>query len=78
MFSAESPSLLQPIATSTPAHAIEYQPPPQEIADNENHVPTNPVIVLMSSKVNNEAHANMRLNEPINVLPAGVASNDIR
>lgn len=80
MFSTESPPLLQPIVTSTPAREIEYHPPPpplHEIAENENHIPRNQLMELMNSNISNEAHVIMRSNEPTNILPAGIASNDI-
>ncbi|CAF1503700.1 unnamed protein product [Rotaria magnacalcarata] len=74
----ELPPLLQPIATSTPAHTAQYHSSlKQQMADNENHVHTNRLTELNNSKVNNEANFNMKPEEPVNVLPVGVASNHV-
>ncbi|CAF2216573.1 unnamed protein product, partial [Rotaria magnacalcarata] len=74
----ESPPLLQPIATSTPAHTTQYHSSlRQQMADNENHVHINRLTELNNSKVNNEANFNMKPEEPVNVLPVGVASNHV-
>lgn len=70
--------MLQPIATSTPAHTAQYHSSlKQQMADNENHVHTNRLTELNNSKVNNEANFNMKPEEPVNVLPVGVASNHV-
>lgn len=67
-----------PIASSTPTRTTEsHLSSIQEIATNENRVPTNQLIELMNSTIDNEARIDMKPNVPINILSVGVASNDL-
>lgn len=78
LFSEESPPMLLPIATSTPTRTTEsHSSTRQDILTNENQVPTNQLIELMNSTIDNEVHIDMKPDEPMNMLPVGVASNDL-